>query len=255
MEKNITAQFKEKLSEDNISQINLMAEYFENSSGSIPDKLDNFSKYITRTSMARFLTRYEIFKKILDVQGVVIECGVLFGGGLMSWAHFSSILEPANHQRRIIGFDTFEGFPEISNEDKSKTSSKFGEKGNLKVDSEEELKIGIQIYDKTRFFNNVEKVSLVRGNVLETVPKFLEENKHIVISLLYMDFDIYKPTKFCINQFISRMPKGSIIAFDQLNNPQWPGETQALFECFENFNKLEIKKIPGFGTSISYFKI
>ena len=92
----IKAQFKEKLSKNNIDQINSLSDYFENSIGSTADKLDNFSKYITRTCMARFLTKYEIFKKIIDVQGSIIECGVLFGGGLMSWAHFSSILEPAN---------------------------------------------------------------------------------------------------------------------------------------------------------------
>lgn len=253
---NSKASFKEKLSEDNINQINSLSDYFENSIGTTADKLDNFSKYITRTSMSRFLTKYEIFKKILDVQGCIIECGVLFGGGLMSWAHFSSILEPANHQRRIFGFDTFEGFPNISSKDKSKSSSIFCKDGELCVDSEEDLKIGISIYDKTRYFNNVPKVNLIRGDVENTVPKFLEENQQIIVSLLYLDFDIYTPTKICLRSFLPRMPKGSIIAFDQLNNPQWPGETRAVYEVFGGeFNKIKIKKIPVIGTSISYLEV
>ena len=249
------ASFKEKLSNNNIDQINSLSDYFENSIGTTADKLDNFPKYISRTSMSRFLTKYEIFKKVLDVQGVIIECGVLFGGGLMSWAHFSSILEPSNHQRRIFGFDTFEGFPNVSENDISKSSSEFCRNGELNVDSEEDLKIGINIYDKNRFFNNVEKVKLIRGNVLNTVPEFLNNNQQIVISLLYLDFDIYEPTKFCLEKFIPRMTKGSIIAFDQLNNPQWPGETKAVFEIFGGFNKVSIKKIPGYGTSISYLEL
>lgn len=252
---NSKASFKEKLSKNNIEQINSLSDYFEHSIGTIADKLDNFPKYITRTSMTRFLTKYEIFKKIIDVQGSIIECGVLFGGGLMSWAHFSSILEPANHQRRIFGFDTFQGFPEVTEQDKSKLSSEFCNDGNLYVDSEEDLKVAIDVYNKTRFFNNVEKISLIRGDVLNTVPKFLEENQHIVISLLYLDFDIYKPTKFCLENFLPRMTKGSIVAFDQLNNPQWPGETKAVFEVFGGFNKISIKKIPSFGTSISYMEL
>lgn len=249
------ASFKEKLSNNNIDQINSLSDYFENSIGTTADKLDNFPKYISRTSMSRFLTKYEIFKKVLDVQGVIIECGVLFGGGLMSWAHFSSILEPSNHQRRIFGFDTFEGFPNVSENDISKSSSEFCRNGELNVDSEEDLKTGINIYDKNRFFNNVEKVKLIRGNVLNTVPEFLNNNQQIVISLLYLDFDIYEPTKFCLEKFIPRMTKGSIIAFDQLNNPQWPGETKAVFEIFGGFNKVSIKKIPGYGTSISYLEL
>ena len=31
-----------------------------------------------------------------------------------------------------------------------------------------------------------------------------------------------------LKNFISRMPKGAIIAFDELNNKNWPGETVAL---------------------------
>ena len=30
------------------------------------------------------------------------------GGGLFSWAHFSTILEPYNYHRKIIGFDTLQ---------------------------------------------------------------------------------------------------------------------------------------------------
>ena len=36
------------------------------------------------------------------------------------------------------------------------------------------------------------------------------------------------------------MPKGAIIAFDELNNPDWPGETQAILEKFD-LNKYQLK--------------
>jgi hypothetical protein len=249
--------FKENklYSKNNLDEIDMLENYFQNSTGTISDKLDNFPKYVTRTSMARFLTRFEIFKKVLDVQGVVVECGVLFGGSLLSWGHFSSILEPSNHQRRIYGFDTFEGFSKISEEDMSSNTSELCKEGDLAVDSEDDLRKGIRIFDKSRYFNHVPKIDLVRGNVLKTVPKFLEKHKHLIVSLLYMDLDIFEPTRFCLTQFLPRMPKDSIIAFDQLNNPQWPGETQALFEvCNLDFRQLKIKKI-GYGTSISYVQL
>src|SRR5438477_13070440 len=90
--------------------------FFKESAGSNTEKLENFPKYVPRQNLARFLARYEIFKQIKDVQGSIVECGVLFGGGLMSFAQLSAILEPYNFQRRIVGFDTFEGFPEFSEE-------------------------------------------------------------------------------------------------------------------------------------------
>src|SRR5436190_19899110 len=83
--------------------------YFEQSPGSSIEKLENFAKYVPRQNLARFLARYELFQIIQNVQGSIVECGVLFGGGLMAFANLSAILEPYNFQRRIIGFDTFTG--------------------------------------------------------------------------------------------------------------------------------------------------
>lgn len=55
---------------------------------------------------------------MLNVHGSIVECGVLLGGGLMTWAVLSEIFEPINHLRRVIGFDTFSGFASIAPEDK-----------------------------------------------------------------------------------------------------------------------------------------
>ena len=67
----------------------------------------------TERITAKFLTKYELFKQILNVNGSIVEAGVLHGGGTLAWAKLSSILEPTNHTRKIIGFDTFEGFPSV----------------------------------------------------------------------------------------------------------------------------------------------
>jgi hypothetical protein len=39
------------------------------------------------------------------------------------------------------------------------------------------------------------------------------------------------------------MPKGAVLAFDEINNPQWPGETLALLETLDLRN-IAIKKFP-----------
>ena len=39
------------------------------------------------------------------------------GGGLFTWAQLSAIYEPVNHNRKIFGFDSFEGFPDIGHKD------------------------------------------------------------------------------------------------------------------------------------------
>jgi hypothetical protein len=216
--------------------------WFDRNPGSWESKLENFPKYVRRQNLTRFIVLYEIFKQIVDVKGSIIECGVNQGYGLMSWAKFSSIIEPANLTRRIYGFDSFEGFPELSKKDKSSSSSHL-KAGDLAADSFEELKGLAEIYDSTRFLGHVSKVNLIKGDAVQTIPKFIDDNPHLVVSLLFLDFDLYEPTKIALEHFIPRMTKGSIVAFDELDNPLWPGETQAMIEFCRDY-KLRIRRLP-----------
>jgi len=205
-------------------------------------KMENFPKYVRRQNMTRFLALYEIFKRIETVKGSIVECGVNHGFGLMSWAKFSAIVEPVNLMRRIYGFDTFEGFPGVSEKDRSAASMHVKE-GDLAADVHDELSNLVDVYDSTRFLGHVEKVKLVRGDATKTIPQFVEDNPHVLVSLLYLDFDLYEPTKVALEHFLPRMPKGAVLAFDELDNPLWPGETLAMLEKHAE-RPLRIERIP-----------
>ena len=87
--------------------------------------VENFTRFSPVPSLSRFMARYEIFKQIIEVPGVVIDAGVFHGFSLFTWAKLSAILEPTNHTRRVIGFDTFSGFPSVAEEDGSSISSEM----------------------------------------------------------------------------------------------------------------------------------
>ena len=204
-------------------------------------KLENFPKYVRRQNLTRFLALYEIFKLVLPVKGSVVECGVNHGFGVMTWAKLSAILEPVNLTRRIYGFDTFSGFPSISEKDRGVASGRV-KVGDLFADSYEELAELAEVNDSTRFLGHIPKVKLVKGDATKTIPEFAQENQHLLVSLLFLDFDLYEPTKVALETFLPRMPRGAIIAFDELDNPLWPGETTAMLEFFAD-NKLKIERL------------
>ena len=205
-----------------------IARIFEDCQDSTDDKLNSFPKYARRQHLKRFLAMYELFKLALPVKGSVVECGVFRGFGLMSWAKLSSILEPENLTRRIYGFDTFDGFPSLAGKDQNQHTATHI--GDLRASSYEELQQLIAVYDQDRFLGHIPKVSLVKGDIAITAPKFIEDNPHLLVSLLFIDCDLYEPTKIALRHFLPRMPKGAILAFDELDNPQWPGETLAMLE-------------------------
>jgi len=235
-----------------INVINELCDSFERSRLSLAHRLMNFPRHVRRQDTARFLAKYEIFKKVLHIHGSVIECGVFCGGGLMAWNHFSAILEPYNHTRKIIGFDTFSGFPEIAEKDMQHGSSEHLHIGALQVSDNivEEIQSLIAIHDRNRPLGHIPKVELVAGDACQMIPKYIEDNPHLLVSLLYLDFDLYPPTKATLEYLYPRVVKGGIIAFDELNCSEFPGETIALLETLD-LKHAELHRFP-FDPYISY---
>jgi hypothetical protein len=222
-------------------EANRIRECFDRNPEPWEKKLETFPKYVRRQNLTRFLALYEIFKLALPVKGSVVECGVFRGFGTMTWAKLSAILEPVNLMRRVYGFDSFSGFPAVSEADRVGLGAHV-RAGDLYADSQQELMELAAINDSTRFLGHVPKVQLIKGDATETIPRFIEQTPHLLVSLLFMDFDLYEPTRVALRHFVPRMPRGAILAFDELDNPLWPGETQAMLEeC--GAGKLRIRRL------------
>jgi hypothetical protein len=182
-----------------------------------------------------------------------VECGVFAGGGLMTWAHSSAILEPYNHTRRVIGFDTFTGFPAPHEHDFETGESEHLYDGAFQTSDLvfDELKDLAEIHDRNRPLGHIPKVELVRGDACETVPLYIQAHPHLLISLLYLDFDLYEPTKAALEHLFPRVTRGGIVAFDELNSPDFPGETIAMLESL-GMPASPLRRLP-FDPYISFF--
>ena len=222
-----------------------LATHFSEAAGTVIDKLNNFTRFVSRQALSKFLLKNEIFRNILNIHGDIVECGVFHGGGLMTWANLSAIYEPINHTRKIVGFDTFEGLSEITKQDESgnKEHFEYKNKGAYKFEAINELEESIRLFDLNRPVGHIPKVELVKGNAMVTIPEYLDQNKHLVVALLYLDFDLFDPTRIALESFVPRMPKGSVIAFDELNQKQWPGETLAVLQTI-GIKDLRIQRVP-----------
>ena len=75
------------------------------------------------------------------------------------------------------------------------------------------------------------------------LPKFLADHPETIIALAYFDFDLYKPTKLCLEGIMPYVTKGTVIAFDELNCPEFPGETLAFREVL-GLSRYAIRRDP-----------
>ncbi len=190
--------------------------------------IDHPFLFMKRQRVTDYLTRIELFKKVMNVAGSVVECGVHKGGSLMLYSHLSSILEPYALNRKIIGFDTFTGFRSISDKD-----SALADESVFVDTSYETLRQAVDLSDGNRALPHIPKCEIVKGDATVTIPRYKQENPHLVVALLYLDFDIYEPTVVAINELLPLVPKGGVVVFDQLNCKKWSGETEALKECLD----------------------
>jgi hypothetical protein len=183
---------------------------------------------------------HDLYQKCLPVPGVICEFGVHWGAGLSTLLNLRSILEPYNHSRHIFGFDTFEGF--ASTNDKDGHQARDGDYSS-RADFADSLGQILEYHEAIAPFPEVRKHTLVRGNVIETLPIWLQENPHASIALAIFDMDIHAPTKFALERVLDRMPKGAILVFDEFNCPFFPGETQAVQEVL-GIRNLRLQRHP-----------
>lgn len=204
-------------------------ELYQNSP--IPDneKLTNSGLFVKRQDLTKQLFFNDLYTKFLNVHGVIMEFGVRWGQNLVTLNNLRGIHEPFNYSRKIIGFDTFEGFAEVDEKDGNHEIIK---KGAFSVTEgyEDYLTKVLDYHHSECPLSHIKKNTLVKGDATVMLERYLKEHPETIIAFAYFDFDVYEPTKKCLELIKPYLTKGSIIGFDELNDPQFPGETVALRE-------------------------
>lgn len=242
------------------SQANLraqaeLAEYWEESSGAPMAKLQSFPKYVRREDITKFVARNELFRRQLHVHGSIVDLGVARGASVFTWLHLSSIYEPANYTRKVIGFDTFAGIPRLHAQDAGELASEDVREGGFAVEPQmaKDIARAAEIHDLTRYLSHIPKLELVEGDAELTLPHYVEENPHLVVSMLNIDTDVYGPAKKALELLRPRMPKGAVIIFDELASPLFPGETAAVQEVL-GLENCRIQRLE-FAPALSYLVV
>jgi hypothetical protein len=210
----------------------------------LPDDeiLPNIGLFLSSKALSRVLFFHEIYKKIVNTHGVVMEFGVRWGQTLSLLAALRGIYEPFNRHRKIIGFDTFAGFKGMNEKDGSLCKTVDGS-FSVSENYEQYLEQLLGLQEALNPIPHLKKFELVSGDAVETVPAYLKRQPETLISLAIFDFDIYKPTKAALEAIKPHLFKGSVLVFDELCDDIFPGETVALREVFDIAN-LKIERLP-----------
>jgi hypothetical protein len=234
---------------------NILKKYFEKLKCSpIADDeiLANLGVYLTSKNLSRILFFYEIYKKIIHNHGIIMEFGVRWGQTLSIMSALRGNLEPFNRHRKIVGFDTFEGFQGISDKDGEKCKCV---NGSFSVSDNyfEYLNEILMMQEQLNPLSHLKRYELVKGNAMETIPAYFKQHPETIVSLAIFDFDIYNPTKVALEAVKPHLCKGSILIFDELCDDYFPGETLAVQDIL-GLNNIRVQRFP-MSARVSYMEI
>ena len=123
--------------------------------------------FLKRQVLSRLLYQDQLYRRIVDVPGVICEFGVHWGATIATLCNLRGIHEPFNHSRRIVGFDTFGGFVGVDDKDGG-----FSSEGDYSTSQsyEDELAELLSIHESFSPIPQIRKFELVKGDVTRTLP-------------------------------------------------------------------------------------
>ncbi|PWB82222.1 MAG: crotonobetainyl-CoA--carnitine CoA-transferase [Methylocystaceae bacterium] len=179
---------------------------------------------------------------VLHANGALFEFGTCYGRTAALLTNLRGIFEPYNFTRKLAVFDTFSGLAGCSAKDGAHESARDGAY-NAGADYESHLSSVLRYHESEAPIAHIRKHEIIKGDAAETLGAYLRRRPETIVALAYFDFDIYAPTKSCLELLRPHLARSSILVFDQLNCPEYPGETLALGEVF-GLNRCNIRRSP-----------
>ena len=189
------------------------------------DFLHQFPAYTGKVNLSRFLSLYELYKKVSNLKGHISEIGVWKGASLLFLAKLVSIFEPYSNTI-VHGFDNFMGMKPSNDEVKKGLKT-----GSYKSDYHQLKKIV-----KLQKLDGIVKIHKL--DVTKDLKKFSNVYKSTVFKLIFFDAGVYEVLNKSLPFFWDRLVKGGVIIFDQFNYECAFGETRAVREIL-NDRKIE----------------
>lgn len=237
-------------SERSVGLWDALLEVIEKAEIPMRDILENPGLYVRRQNLTRLIAHYELFRMVKDLPGSIVECGVYQGNSLFAFAKFLEIFSPGDRIRRVIGFDSFEGLQHFEDEDGPFYPSRSKIVGGWSArDFEPVFEEILNLTTEDQFVPSSPRIEMVKGDILSTVPKYVESNPGLRISLLHLDVDVFAPNLVALEHLYPRVVAGGVVILDEYAMMEWGGESSAVEAFFQGdvpvFRKFPWTSTPG----------
>jgi hypothetical protein len=215
-----------------VEQRAILSQMFHKFDGSDEELLTQLGLFIRSSYLVKFLVLNDLYLRIMSVPGDVLEFGTRFGHNLVVFENLRAIYEPFNKTRRMVGFDTFEGYRGFSKEDRE--GEVFSETTYTTFTGYEHyLEKLLAVHEKSNVLGHISgNHRVVKGDVRETAPRYFADHPETTVAMAYFDMGLYEPTKLALQAIKPHLIPGSVILLDEFTWSESPGEAIAFREVF-----------------------
>lgn len=195
------------------------------------EKERSLGLFLRGSLLARIFAIADIYKQIVDIPGAIFDIGTWRGQTAVVCENLRAIFEPLHFNRRIVCFDTFEGYKGFSERDKATALHQDGTYALSGIDYAQFLSELLVLHEKTNAMgHNHGKHKVIQGDCRETIPHFFEETPNEYVALAFFDVNSYEPTLQAFEQVWAHLVPGGIVAFWQLTRNTIPAEARVYAE-------------------------
>lgn len=190
------------------------------------DNFNNFIFFPEQRVFNKLISKILFLQMVSTIPGSIVELGVFKGSGLAAWHKCCVAL---GVHRQIYGFDFFNADDlqeSIGTSDKILMKELFSKRN----------------FDPRNYVGTLEEKMdsmgassrLISGNVMDTLPEFLNENPGFRTALVNFDLDTSEPTYFALEALWPRLVPGGIFVFDEYAINEWT-ESDAVDKFLKKF--------------------
>jgi hypothetical protein len=210
-----------------------------------PELERNPALFIRSSLLARFIAINDVYRMIIDIPGSIFDLGCWWGQNTILFENYRAIYEPFNKQRRIVSFDSFEGYvhwseqdqrSDIFNQNTYSTSAGYDAFLRALLETHE----GINALGHQRGMHEV-----MKGDATKTVREYLSANPETIVALAAFDLGLYEPTKSVLEAIRPHLVPGSVLLMIHLTRKDLRGDGRAFLEVMAG-TRYKLSKHPNY---------
>ena len=201
--------------------------------------------FLRGSLFARFLAITDVYRRILGIPGSILDVGTWRGQTAVLCENLRAIYEPLNFTRRVVAFDTFDGYAGFAGDESRSDAHADGTYAVGGAPYASWLRRLLTLHETSNAMGHVKgKHDVIEGDVRLTIPAHFAHHPGALVALAFLDLNSLDATRSALDSIWPKVVPGGAVAFWQLTRRELQGEAQAYLDVIGGTGGHRLESVP-----------